>query len=167
MENHRELGIQSQYYSLEGMQAKLIFFNSAEKFKRRVFLYFDYFFFFFPLQKKKKMQAENNNTPTVTESPRKYMQWKDEDIALLLKDLEKPGNYEKWKENKSVYSKRVSSEVFDNNFNCETIKFKIRWLELRHQYWFDVLSNTNEHQAIFVRGNNNYAIPSLYTVVTE
>ncbi|KAI9487679.1 MAG: hypothetical protein EXX96DRAFT_554195 [Benjaminiella poitrasii] len=81
----------------------------------------------------------DSSTP---EPSRRYVQWKDEDVRLLLADLEQPGHYEKWKENKSGYSKRVGEQVFSNNMNHEAIKFKIRWLESRFKLWNEKLMSS-------------------------
>ncbi|KAI9018512.1 hypothetical protein CLU79DRAFT_760656 [Phycomyces nitens] len=75
--------------------------------------------------------AYTHQAPTVQEVARRYVQWRDEDVGLLLADLEQPGHYEKWKENKSSYSKRVANEVFSKVMYHEAIKFKVRWLESR------------------------------------
>jgi hypothetical protein len=69
------------------------------------------------------------------EASRRYMQWKEEDVGLLLADLEQPGHYERWKQNKSGYSKRVAEEVFKSAMYHEAIKFKVRWLESRFKNW--------------------------------
>lgn len=88
--------------------------------------------------------TEDTNIPPVSSTPepsRRYIQWKEEDIGLLLKDLEQPGHYNKWKENKSGYSKRVGEQIFKNNMNHEAIKFKVRWLESRFKRWDDQLTS--------------------------
>ncbi|CAO3627788.1 unnamed protein product [Mucor fragilis] len=87
--------------------------------------------------------TEDTNIPPVSSTPepsRRYIQWKEEDIGLLLKDLEQPGHYNKWKENKSGYSKRVGEQIFKNNMNHEAIKFKVRWLESRFKRWDEQLT---------------------------
>ncbi|KAI8147078.1 hypothetical protein BJV82DRAFT_665175 [Fennellomyces sp. T-0311] len=71
---------------------------------------------------------------------RRYVQWRDEDVTVLLNDLEKPGHYESWKNNKSGYSKRVAEEVFRNIMYHEAIKFKVRWLEARYKKWEEQLT---------------------------
>ena len=73
------------------------------------------------------------------ESTRRYIQWRDDDVTVLLNDLEKPGHYESWKNNKSGYSKRVAEEVFRNIMYHEAIKFKVRWLENRFKKWNEQL----------------------------
>lgn len=74
--------------------------------------------------------------PTATPEPsRRYVQWKEDDVGLLLTDLEQPGHYAKWKENKSGFSKRVAEQVFKNVMYHEAIKFKVRWLESRFKLW--------------------------------
>ncbi|KAI8982651.1 hypothetical protein BDB01DRAFT_793595 [Pilobolus umbonatus] len=78
--------------------------------------------------------------PETTESSRRYVQWKEEDVGLLLNDLEQPGHYTKWKENKSGYSKRVAEAVFKNVMYHEAIKFKVRWLESRYKRWYQQLT---------------------------
>ncbi|KAG0164972.1 hypothetical protein DFQ28_005820 [Apophysomyces sp. BC1034] len=75
------------------------------------------------------------SVPIKSEASRRYVQWKDEDVRLLLTDLEQAGHYEKWKANKSGYSKRVAEEVFRNIMYHEAIKFKVRWLESRFRRW--------------------------------
>ncbi|KAL9552106.1 hypothetical protein MBANPS3_003946 [Mucor bainieri] len=88
--------------------------------------------------------TEDTNLPPVSSTPepsRRYIQWKEEDIGLLLKDLEQPGHYNKWKENKSGYSKRVGEQIFKNNMNHEAIKFKVRWLESRFKRWDEQLTS--------------------------
>lgn len=79
-------------------------------------------------------------TSPTPESSRRYIQWKEEDIGLLLSDLEQPNHYTKWKENKSGYSKRVGEQVFRNTMNHEAIKFKVRWLESRFKHWHEKLT---------------------------
>ncbi|KAI7907497.1 uncharacterized protein BX663DRAFT_491109 [Cokeromyces recurvatus] len=88
--------------------------------------------------------SDSNTTidSSTPEPSRRYVQWKDEDIGLLLSDLEQPGHYEKWKENKSGYSKRVGEQIFNNNMNHEAIKFKVRWLESRFKLWNEKLTST-------------------------
>lgn len=86
-----------------------------------------------------------NVSPT-PEPSRKYIQWKEEDIGLLLTDLEQPGHYGKWRENKSGYSKRAAEQIFNNSVNHETIKFKIRWLESRFQRWHEQMTSPNADQ---------------------
>ncbi|OAD73032.1 hypothetical protein PHYBLDRAFT_169291 [Phycomyces blakesleeanus NRRL 1555(-)] len=89
--------------------------------------------------------AYTHQPPTVQEVARRYVQWRDEDVGLLLTDLEQPGHYEKWKENKSSYSKRVADEVFSKLMYHEAIKFKVRWLESRFRRLDDQLrAITNE-----------------------
>ncbi|OAD03480.1 hypothetical protein MUCCIDRAFT_110345 [Mucor lusitanicus CBS 277.49] len=88
--------------------------------------------------------TEDASMPPVSSTPepsRRYIQWKEEDIGLLLKDLEQPGHYSKWKENKSGYSKRVGEQIFKNNMNHEAIKFKVRWLESRFKRWDEQLTS--------------------------
>lgn len=94
----------------------------------------------------------------VTSTPepsRRYVQWKEEDIRLLLSDLEQPGHYGKWKENKSGYSKRVAEQVFKNVMYHEAIKFKVRWLEGRFKIWNENLTSVEADEAATnnVRGN--------------
>lgn len=87
--------------------------------------------------------TEETKMPPVSATPepsRRYIQWKEEDIGLLLKDLEQPGHYVKWKENKSGYSKRVGEQIFKNNMGHEAIKFKVRWLESRFKKWNEQLT---------------------------
>ncbi len=98
------------------------------------------------------------DTVSCTPEPsRRYVQWKEEDVGLLLSDLEQPGHYEKWKENKSGFSKRVAEQVFKNVMYHEAIKFKVRWLESRFKIWNEQLTSPeviNDELAIKnIRGN--------------
>ena len=77
---------------------------------------------------------------TTPEPSRRYVQWKEDDVGLLLTDLEQRGHYAKWKENKSGYSKRVAENVFKNVMYHEAIKFKVRWLESRFKIWHQQLT---------------------------
>jgi hypothetical protein len=95
--------------------------------------------------------------PTVSSTPepsRRYVQWKEEDVGLLLSDLEQPGHYGKWKENKSGYSKRVAEQVFKNVMYHEAIKFKVRWLEARFKIWNENLTSAEPDETAInnVRG---------------
>ncbi|KAI8641953.1 hypothetical protein BD408DRAFT_443934 [Parasitella parasitica] len=88
--------------------------------------------------------SEDTIAPPVSSAPepsRRYIQWKEEDIKLLLDDLELPGSYSKWRENKSGYSKRVGEQIFNNAMNHEAIKFKVRWLESRFKRWNEQLTS--------------------------
>ncbi|CEP11706.1 hypothetical protein [Parasitella parasitica] len=90
-------------------------------------------------------------TSSTPEPSRRYIQWKEEDVKLLINDLEQPGSYSKWKENKSGYSKRVGEQIFNNNMNHEAIKFKVRWLESRFKRWEEQLTSPdveNDQSAI-------------------
>lgn len=91
-------------------------------------------------------------TPSATPEPsRRYVQWKEDDVGLLLTDLEQPGHYNKWKENKSGFSKRVAEGVFNNVMYHEAIKFKVRWLESRFKIWHQLLTSpevANDEAAI-------------------
>ncbi|KAI8376679.1 hypothetical protein EDC96DRAFT_281900 [Choanephora cucurbitarum] len=83
---------------------------------------------------------------TTPEPSRRYVQWRDEDVGLLLSDLEQPGHYGKWKENKSGYSKRVAEQVFKSVMYHEAIKFKVRWLESRFHRWHEQLTDPKINQ---------------------
>ncbi|KAI9319450.1 hypothetical protein BX666DRAFT_1926209 [Dichotomocladium elegans] len=89
-----------------------------------------------PLQRQQNQQLQ----PQTHEYTRRYIQWKEEDIALLLDDLEKPGHYESWKTNKSGYGKRVAEEVFRDILYQDGIKFKVRWLENRIRKYDQILT---------------------------
>jgi hypothetical protein len=80
-------------------------------------------------------------TTSTPEPSRRYVQWKEDDVGLLLSDLEQPGHYSKWKENKSGFSKRVAEQVFKNVMYHEAIKFKVRWLESRFKLWNQQLTS--------------------------
>ncbi|KAG2192728.1 hypothetical protein INT47_006445 [Mucor saturninus] len=82
--------------------------------------------------------------PSTPEPSRRYVQWKEDDVGLLLTDLEQVGHYAKWKENKSGYSKRVAEQVFKNVMYHEAIKFKVRWLESRFKLWQHQLTLQDE-----------------------
>ncbi|KAI8086950.1 uncharacterized protein B0P05DRAFT_635637 [Gilbertella persicaria] len=90
---------------------------------------------------KENMEQNTTNTCSTPEPSRRYVQWRDEDVGLLLSDLEQPGHYGKWKENKSGYSKRVAEQVFKNVMYHEAIKFKVRWLESRFNRWHEQLTS--------------------------
>ncbi|KAG2232081.1 hypothetical protein INT48_001149 [Thamnidium elegans] len=83
---------------------------------------------------------------TTPEPARRYVQWKEDDVGCLLSDLECPGNYERWKENKSGFSKRVAEQVFKNGMYHEAIKFKVRWLESRFKIWDQQLTSPQVEQ---------------------
>lgn len=85
----------------------------------------------------------NSSTP---EPSRRYVQWKEDDVGLLLTDLEQPGHYNKWKENKSGFSKRVAEQVFKNGMYHEAVKFKVRWLESRFKLWNQQLTSPQVEQ---------------------
>lgn len=87
-----------------------------------------------------RIETSPTPAPSGANNNRRYIQWGEDDIALLLGDLELPNHYMKWKENKSGYSKRVGEEVFKNAMNHETIKFKVRWLESRFKHWHKELT---------------------------
>ncbi|KAI8880275.1 hypothetical protein K501DRAFT_325113 [Backusella circina FSU 941] len=97
------------------------------------------------------------------EASRRYMQWKEEDVGLLLSDLEQAGHYDKWKQNKSGYSKRVAEEVFANAMYHEAIKFKVRWLESRFRNWHHKLTAPdiihNEQAIADTRGKMSKEFP--------
>ncbi|KAI8384030.1 hypothetical protein BD560DRAFT_384710, partial [Blakeslea trispora] len=90
-----------------------------------------------------EQEITNTSTP---EPSRRYVQWRDEDVGLLLSDLEQPGHYGKWKENKSGYSKRVAEQVFKSVMYHEAIKFKVRWLESRFNRWHEQLTDPKINQ---------------------
>ncbi|GAA5809694.1 hypothetical protein MFLAVUS_003107 [Mucor flavus] len=93
-----------------------------------------------------KESAEPGLTGTTPEPARRYVQWKEDDVGRLLSDLEHPGNYERWKENKSGFSKRVAEQVFKNGMYHEAIKFKVRWLESRFKIWHQQLTSPQLEQ---------------------
>ncbi|GAA5803578.1 hypothetical protein HPULCUR_009061 [Helicostylum pulchrum] len=94
-----------------------------------------------------KESTEPGFPGTTPEPARRYVQWKEDDVGRLLSDLEHPGNYERWKENKSGFSKRVAEQVFKNGMYHEAIKFKVRWLEARFKIWHQQLTSPDQDES--------------------
>ncbi|KAI8971585.1 hypothetical protein BDF20DRAFT_885181 [Mycotypha africana] len=91
------------------------------------------------------VQTQVHPTPKVA---RNYTIWNERDIDLLLSELEKPGAYKQWKENKSSFAKGITGQEFSNPMNQEAIKFKIRWLESRFKSWHEQLTLTQQKPAV-------------------